>query len=457
MKKTFPNGFVWGAATSSYQIEGAWNEDGKGLSIWDAFCHDAKTVNRCETGDIACDHYHRFHEDVELMKELGIRSYRFSVSWPRVMPDGRGKINPAGLDFYGRLVDELLAAGIEPCCTLYHWDLPLALQYRGGWLNPQTAEAFAEYAGVMADYFGDRVKRYVTINEPQCIVYMGHSSAEHAPGCRMDTESLLAISHHVLLAHGLAVKVLRSKRDDLEIGFVSTGRICYPETDDPQGRDAAYDKTFAIEYGAGFTHNWYLDPIVFGNYPEGELPETYRRFVDSVPPEELAIIHQPIDFIGLNVYFGDMSDSRGEIVDSPVGTARTAIRWALTPMSMKFGLLHLYRRYGLPLYVTENGQSCNDRVFVDGKVHDPDRIDYMWRYLDAMYEAMEEGVPVKGYYHWSLLDNFEWQSGYDDRFGLVFVDYAHGNERIRKDSFHWYKELIEKNELINAKYSSAEL
>ena len=442
---SFPKDFIWGTATASYQIEGAWNEDGKGESIWDAFAHRPGHIRRDENGDIACDHYHRVDEDVELLKELGVRSYRFSVSWPRVLPEGRGRINQKGLDFYSGLVDKLLAAGIEPCCTLFHWDLPLALQRRGGWLSRETAEAFAEYAALMADCFGERVKKYITLNEPQCYITMGYAEGTHAPGCRMDTESLLAIGHNMLLAHGLAVKALRQHAPWAEIGFCSTGHVCCPANDTPEGRKAAYEATFADD-GRGFSHSWYLDAIVFGHYPENFSAE-HNAFAHSVAESDRKLIAQPIDFIAVNLYNGDIVDECGKVVERTPGHPRTALKWSVSPEAMRFALLQLYERYGLPLYVSENGQACNDRIFLDGRVHDPDRIDYLTRYIAAMRSAMDEGAVVKGYYHWSLMDNFEWHSGYDERFGLVFVDYADKCRRIKKDSYFWYASLCKEGEL----------
>ncbi|MBQ0146414.1 MAG: beta-glucosidase [Lachnospiraceae bacterium] len=440
--KKFSKDFVWGTATSSYQIEGAWNEDGKGPSIWDAFSHREGNVERNDNGDIADDHYHRLKEDIALIKELGVGSYRFSVSWPRVIPEGRGKINYKGLDFYGRLIDQLLAAGIEPCCTLYHWDLPLALQRQGGWMSKQTAEAFAEYAGVVTEYFGDRVSRYITINEPQCIVTMGHEWGVHAPGCKLDKESLLGTAHNVLLAHGMAVRKIREINPKAEIGFVSTGYTCYPQNETPEGKKAAYETSFGINESWGFSFNWYLDAIVKGHYPECDMPEENRRFIESVSAEDMEIISQPIDFLGLNVYNGDMTDDDGNVVERAPGSARTSLKWAVSPKAIKYALMQNYERYGLPMFITENGQGCNDRIFLDGKVHDPDRIDYLRRYIGAVGDAIDEDVPVRGYYCWSLMDNFEWHSGYDERFGLIYVDYENGCRRIPKDSYYWYKELV---------------
>lgn len=438
-----PKNFVWGVATSAYQIEGAWQVDGRGMSIWDAFCRREGAIQGGETGEIACDHYHRYPEDIRLMKELGIHSYRLSLSWPRILPEGKGKINAAGLDFYDRLVDALLEAGIEPCVTLYHWDLPLRLHQKGGWLNPDTAFAFAEYAQAAAERLHDRVHRFVTLNEPQCSTQLGYGTGLHAPGCKADNDTQLAVAHQLLLAHGRAVQALRGVDSHCQVGIASTGDIAYPVEDTAENRQAAYEANFRTDDRWGVSHHWYLDPVILGHYPEESLPQWAEEFLETVPSEDFKIIAQPLDFLGVNLYNGFPVDRSGNRVKRPSGTPRTAMRWAVSPKAMRYGLEFLYQRYGLPLYVTENGQSCNDRVFLDGKVHDPERIDYTRRYLMEMEKAMDAGVPVKGYYHWSFMDNFEWSSGYDEHFGLVYVDYAHGLTRIPKDSFYWYQEVIQ--------------
>lgn len=439
----FPRDFLWGAATSAYQIEGGWDADGKGPSIWDHFCHTPGHIHNNETGDVACDHYHRFREDVALMKELGLKSYRFSINWPRVLPQGSGPVNPAGLDFYRQLTDTLLEAGIEPCVTLYHWELPLALHRRGGWLNPETARAFGQLASVVAQALDGRVRKYITLNEPQCATGLGYGAGSHAPGSRTDVTTQAAAAHHLLLAHGYAVQALRAASTaPVQIGIASTGSLFYPSQDTPENRAAAYEATFSPASGWPFSHSWFLDPVVLGHYPETGLSSELEQFVRWVSPADWKLIHQPLDFLAANIYSGDELDAQGRPVPRPTGWPRTALRWSLSPASIRYGLAFLYQRYGLPLYVSENGQSCNDRIFLDGKVHDPDRIDYMQRYLLALGDALSEGVPVKGYYHWSLMDNFEWHSGYDERFGLIFVDYANGQRRIPKDSFYWYQQLI---------------
>lgn len=442
----FPKDFVWGAATSSYQIEGGWDADGKGPSIWDDFCHTPGKIHNDETGDTACDHYHRFREDVALMRELGIGSYRFSISWPRVLPQGAGPVNPAGLAFYSDLVDALLEAGIQPCVTLYHWDLPLALHRRGGWLNPETAKAFGQFAAVIAKAFDGRVTQYITLNEPQCSTGLGYDAGVHAPGCKTDLLTQAAVAHHLLLAHGYAVEALRANSSGpIQVGIASTGTMIYPSENTAENRALAYEATFRPGSSWTFCHSWFLDPAILGHYPTEGLPQPIAEFVASVPQSDLDQICQPLDFLTVNIYSGDEMDSQGKPVPRPTGWPRTALRWSVSPESIHYGPAFLYQRYGLPLYISENGQSCNDRIFLDGKVHDLDRIDYLQRYLTALHAALDEGVPVRGCYHWSLMDNFEWHSGYDDRFGLIFVDYANGQRRIPKDSFYWYQAMIRKN------------
>lgn len=443
----FPKDFLWGAATSAYQIEGGWQADGKAPSIWDDFCHRPGHIQRDETGDIACDHYHRYREDVSLMKELGISSYRFSINWPRVISNG--KVNKAGLDFYDRLVDALLEAGIEPCVTLYHWELPLALHERGGWLNPDTTTAFGALAQCVAERLRGRVKRYITLNEPQCSTSLGYGSGIHAPGCRTDALTQMAVAHHLLLAHGYGVQAIRAADSGCQVGIASTGRVCYPAR--PEALEQAREAMFRCDDSWAFTHHWYLDPVILGHYPQGDWPEPMRGFLSRVAEADLKAIAQPLDFLAVNLYNGDAIHSEGQVAPRSAGAPRTALRWAVAPEAMGYGLTILYDRYGLPLLISENGQSCNDRIFLDGKVHDPDRIDYMHRYLLSMERAMEAGVPVLGYYHWSLMDNFEWSSGYDDRFGLIYVDYANGCRRIPKDSYYWYQGVIRTGRLPNLK------
>ena len=441
----FPKDFVWGAASSSYQIEGAFDQDGKGLSIWDVFCRKPGAIKNGDTGDVACDSYRLYKRDVEMLTQLGAKAYRFSISWPRILPDGTGAVNQKGLDYYDALVDLLLEKGITPHITLYHWDLPQTLQDRGGWLNRDTAKAFAEYAGLVVHHLGERVRHYTTLNEPQCFIGLGYGSGLHAPGLQLPLEQQLTCMHNALLAHGLGCKAIRQQSPaGVQVGIASTGRVCYPSFDTPERRKAARAATFAVsENDWSFTHNWFLDPALLGHYPEN-APGALGRFAAQAAADDLAIIHQPLDFLGINLYNGHEVDENGAYIPRYPGFPRTSLKWPVTPEAIRFGCLWLYERYGLPIYITENGQACNDRIFLDGAVHDPDRIDFLHRYLLALEKAMQEGALVKGYFHWSLMDNFEWHNGYDERMGLFYTDFV-TQRLIPKDSATWYANLIRQN------------
>ena len=441
---SFPKDFIWGTAYASYQVEGGWNEDGKGLSIWDDFCHAGGHIRNDDTGDVACDSYHRYLEDVALIKEMGVKAHRFSLSWPRIIPDGTGEVNEKGLAFYDRFVDALLEAGIEPWITLYHWDLPSALQAEGGWVNRKIVDAFARYAEVVGRHFDGRVHCYMPINEPQCITKLGYGTGEHAPGLQLSDLEIAQAMHHLTLAHSQAVKALRAASSvPLTIGTVTCGTLCYPNADTEAAEQAAYEASFRLSAASlhewCFTHNVFLDRIF---YPKqwDDAPEFLHRYWESQPESDWEAMEKP-DFIGLNVYNGSMTDADGQMAKLPAGYPHTAIGWPVSPEVMYYGPRHLYKRYGLPIIITENGLSCNDWVHLDGCVHDADRIDFLTRYLRALCRSMESGVPVKGYLHWSLMDNFEWAEGYKDRFGLVYVDYATGR-RIPKDSAKWYAEVV---------------
>jgi len=443
---SFPKDFLWGAACAAYQCEGAWDADGKGPSVWDDFCHDTGKghVVNDDTGDTACDSYHRYAGDIALMKRCGIQAYRFSVSWPRVIPDGVGEANEAGLAYYDRLIDALLEAGIEPWVTLYHWDLPSALQAEGGWLNRGTVDAFGAYAAVLARRFDGRVRTYITVNEPQCAAGLGYGSGEHAPGLKLSAPEVAKCMHHLVLAHGVAASALRKNSSvPLKIGPSPCGRLCYPAADTPESREAAYDASFRLyENDWTFTFNIYMDAVMFHTYGDG-APAFLKEFERTVPQSDWDLVERP-DFFGVNVYSGTPVDANGAYVKPRPGVPLTATKWRVTPEVMHYGPLNLYRRYGLPMYITENGQSCNDRVFLDGKVHDPDRIDFLHRYLLELRKGIDEGVPMRGYLQWSFLDNFEWARGYDERFGCVYVDFE-TQERILKDSAFWYADVIKSN------------
>ena len=442
---SFPKDFIWGAASSAYQTEGAYNEDGKGLSIWDEFTRLNGVIADGENGDVACDTYHRFAEDITLMKQLGIKAYRFSLNWPRILPEGRGPVNEKGLAFYDTLVNMLLENGIEPMITLYHWDMPISLHEQGGWLNRDIIYAFEEFSALVARHFSDRVKTFIPLNEPQCFVCLGYERGIHAPGLRLPLSGIFTCIHNSLLAQGLSIKALRENSPaDVKIGVASTGRLCYPANDTPQGCDAAEKSSFVVSgFDWLFSHNLFLDPLVLGRYPDCDI-EGLDTFAAAVSEQDWQIIRQKVDFIGLNVYNGREVDDTGADVKKAPGFPRTAMKWPVTPKVMRFGIRYIYNRYHLPIMITENGQSCNDRIFLDGQVHDADRIDFLHGYLSELKKACADGVPVTGYLHWSLTDNFEWHNGYDERFGLIFIDYA-TQRRILKDSAHWYAELIANN------------
>lgn len=446
---SFNNNFVWGAATASFQIEGAAYEDQKGLSIWDTFCREEGKIYCGHNGDVACDHYHRMEEDVKLMAELGLKAYRFSVSWSRILPEGTGEICQAGIDFYNRLIDTLLKYDITPYMTIYHWDLPYALHKKGGWLNDEIVKWFADFAAILSKNYADRVKHFITFNEPQVFVGCGYKVGEHAPGYKLCDFELLQIGHNVLKAHGAATKALRENaKTPIEVGIVMATCPSIPETEtapDIKAAYAAYNRANLDNYI--FTDPYWLDPIVFGHYPE-EVMKTCGHLMPKITEEDMALIHQPLDFIGNNIYRGHYvkADMNGnpEYIGLKVGIPRTAIGWEITPEALYWGAKETTDRYHLPYYITENGMSAHDAVSLDGKVHDPNRIDYLHRYLQGLKRAASEGIDVRGYFTWSFLDNFEWAKGYGDRFGIVYVDYE-TQKRTVKDSAYWYQTVIESN------------
>ncbi|MCL7453020.1 MAG: GH1 family beta-glucosidase [Anaerolineae bacterium] len=448
---TFPQGFAWGAATASYQIEGAASEDGKGLSIWDVFSHEQGKIDGGDTGDVASDHYHRWREDVALMAGIGLKAYRFSISWPRLLPEGRGAVERRGLGFYDRLVDGLLAAGIEPWVTLYHWDLPHALHLQGGWLNPAISDWFAEYTAVVVDALSDRVSHWMALNEPHVFVDHGYLSGGHAPGLRLDLAAGLQAGHNSLLAHGKAVQTIRARaKKPPTIGVAQVGAVRAPASEAPEDVAAAREAMFAINPSTHFNHAWFGDPMVLGEYPE-DLLQHFRRDWPSIRPGDMETICQPLDFYGLNVYFAEAAVGAGHRVEPGTGPqgrgdrpGYTMMGWPVWPESIYWGLRFLWERYELPLVITENGLANTDWPHLDGRVHDPQRIDYLARYLLQVKRALDEGVDVRGYFVWSLLDNFEWARGFRPRFGLVYVDYEDQQRRL-KDSAHWYRQVIETN------------
>lgn len=443
----FKKDFAWGAATSSYQIEGAFGEDGKGLDIWDVFVREPGRVAEGHTGDVACDHYHRYKEDVAVMKEMGLKAYRFSINWSRVLPEGVGTVNEAGIQFYSKLIDALLEAGIEPYITLYHWELPYELYKKGGWMNEEIVEWFGEYAALISERFSDRVTHYFTLNEPQCFVGLGHLTGLHAPGLKGPVRDTFQMAHNILKAHGRAVQRLRERaKQPLVIGYAPTSGMTYPETDKPEDIEAARQSLFSLPEVSNWTWNvtWWSDPVLFGKYPE-EGMELYGPWLPRITDADMKLISEPIEIYGQNVYNGKCvrmgRDGKPEYVKRYDGYPRTANNWPVTPESLYWGPKFLYERYGKPIYITENGMSAHDVVALDGKVHDPSRIDFLARYLGALKRAASDGVDIGGYFQWSLLDNFEWHCGYTERFGLVYVDYE-TQKRIWKDSAYWYQKTI---------------
>lgn len=446
----FAKDFVWGAATSSYQIEGTGRDFGKGQNIWDVFTKEPGRVYEGHTGDIACDHYHRFREDVAYMKELGLKGYRFSIDWSRVLPEGTGKVNEKGIDFYNALIDELLEQGIEPYITLYHWELPYEIYKRGGWMNPEIVEWFGQYARLVAERFSDRVKYFFTLNEPQCFVGLGFLQGCHAPGVKAPLRDTFEMAHNALKAHGRAVQMLRAYgKQNVQIGYAPTSGMCYPEKETPKDIEAARKALFALPDDlSNWTWNvsWWSDPVILGKYPE-EGMKKYEKYLPVITDEDMKLISQPIDFYGQNIYNGRCirmgTDGRPEEVRRPAGFPKTATNWPVTPEALYWGPKFLYERYRKPIYITENGMACHDTVSQDGKVHDPNRIDFLARYLKNLKRAAEE-IDIRGYFQWSLMDNFEWDKGYAERFGIIYVDFG-TQERIWKDSAYWYRDLIRRN------------
>lgn len=445
----FPAGFTWGATTSAYQIEGAWNEDGKGLSIWDAFVRQPGRIERGETGNVAADHYHRWQQDLTLMHELGLQAYCFSIAWTRVQPDGYGKVNPAGLDFYQRLVDGLLELGIQPWLMLYHWDLPLALQERGGWAERDTAFRFADYAHIIARHLGDRVRYWVTHNEPAVIAFLGHFTGEHAPGIQ-DPVIALRAAHHVLLSHGYGVQALRAILPaSAQLGIILNLYPVYPASDSLEDQQAAqlYD---AVQ------NRLFLDALLRGQYP-ADLLHHFTGLFPEAHEGDLETISEPMDFLGINYYtravvrYAQNSlPLQAELV-YPEGNEYSQM-WEIYPQGLYDLLIRLHVDYrDAPLcpvdwYITENGVPVPDGVDFDGRVRDERRIRFLRRHLRALHRAIQAGVPIRGYFHWSLLDNFEWAYGYRMRFGLIYVDWE-TQQRIIKDSGRFYAEVIRRNAL----------
>ena len=432
---SFPSDFIWGAATASYQIEGAAQEDGRGESVWDRFCATPGKVRGGDTGEVACDFYHRYRDDVKLMRELGLDAFRFSIAWPRVMPGGRGAVNEKGLDFYDRLVDELLANEIEPFATLFHWDTPQALEDAGGWTDRATAEAFAEYAEVVATRLGDRVQHWITHNEPWVHAWIGHAWGTHAPG-RTSEKDAVAAAHHLLLSHGWAVDAIRRASSGARVGITLNLAQAYPASDTPEDEAAAYQVD-------GEGNRWFLDPIFRGSYP-ADLLERSEMVAPFVQDGDLEAISAPLEFLGVNNYFRFVvsAGAEGPRMEANPEAQHTDMGWEVYPEGLRRLLVRVAKDYAPPaIYITENGAAFGDVRVHDGRVHDPERTSYLETYVTAVSKAIAEGAPVKGYFVWSLLDNFEWAFGYSKRFGIVYIDFP-TLERVPKDSFYWYRDLL---------------
>jgi beta-glucosidase len=431
--------FKWGVSTSSYQIEGAANEGGRAPSIWDTFSRIPGAVTNGENGDVACDHYHRYNEDLDLIKWLGVDVYHFSFAWPRVIPSATGAINQAGIDFYDRLIDGALERGIEPWPTLYHWDLPQAAQNKGGWNNRDCAYWFAEYAHELAVRFGDRVKNWVTINEPFCSAWLGHLYGVMAPGIK-DLQTGINASHHLLLGAGLATRALREVSSDFKVG------ITLNFTPAITLGDSAED-AMAVQLADGFDNRWFGDPVFKGSYPK-DIVEAFGKEV-PIHPGDMETLSTPLDFLGLNYYSRQTVAYDPSVKPLPYkqvtapGVERTGMGWEVHAGTVTELLERIHNDYApKEIYITENGSAWDD-VVIDGKVDDLNRVSYLERHLDAMFKAKEAGVPINGYFAWSLIDNFEWAYGYAKRFGLIYVDYA-TQKRIPKSSAHYYRERIKR-------------
>ncbi len=444
----FRNDFVWGTATASYQIEGAATAEGKGKSVWDMMSHWDGRVYENQTGDSACDHYNRYKEDCSLMKEIGIKGYRFSISWPRVIPEGTGKINQKGLDFYDKLVDELLASGVEPWVTLFHWDYPHSLFCKGGWLNPDSSDWFADYTKIIIDKLSDRITKWMTQNEPQCFLGLGHQDAYHAPGLKLDFPEILLATHNALLAHGKSVKIIREgAKKKPTIGAAPVGITLIPYTNSPEDIEACRKAMFTITKKDLWNNTWFADAMIKGEYPADGL-KLFEKDLPVIKPGDMEIISQKLDFYGANIYHAEQvkyhPEKGHEIIPFKPGHPWTTMDWKIVPEALYWGPKFLYERYKLPIVITENGMANMDWVALDGKVYDPQRIDFLKRYLCEFEKATDDGVDALGYFVWTLIDNFEWAFGHKQRFGLIHVDFE-TQKRTIKESAYWYKKVIQTN------------
>lgn len=452
--KQFPKDFLWGAATAAYQIEGAIDEDGRGASIWDTFSKIPGKTHNGDTGEVACDHYHRYEQDIEIMEEIGLEGYRFSFSWSRLFPQGDGVRESRGFAFYDRLIDGLIAAGITPMATLYHWDLPQALQNKGGWLNRDTVTAFGEYATSVAEYFGDRVKMFAPINEPWCVTWLGYGLGVHAPGIA-DRSKAFKVAHHTVIAHATAVIAMRRVRSDLKIGpVVNQAQYIPDDRNDPE-------QVRAAEILDGVQNGWWMDAMFKGTYPDILVKEFGHEFEDVILDGDMQLAQVKNDFIGVNYYFDnpvrkpdpskifefDLSSIFGLNIDGSPDGELTDMGWPITPTGLTGLLVRWHREHGdglPPIYITENGCAYPDGPDSEGTINDQRRIDYLEKHIGAVHDAISQGVPMAGYFQWSLMDNFEWAFGYAKRFGIVYVNFE-TQERRLKESAHWYSTVIKNN------------
>ena len=446
----FRDDFVWGVASSAYQVEGRDPEDGCGKNIWDTFAEEGRILDG-KDAYTACDHMHRYKEDYKLMKLLGIKAYRFSMSWARILPEGTGKVNEKAIAMYRDMILSMKENGSEPYITMYHWEFPQALQDKGGWLNEDVIQWFGEYAKVVAENFSDICEYFITLNEPECFVGLGHLSGVHAPGLKLPYKDVFKIAHNALRAHGQAVINLRKYASrPIKVGYAPTCGMAYPATDSPEDIEAARKTLFGFHQPMdNWTWNvaWFNDPVFLGKYPEEGLKK-FAEYLPEITDEDMKLISQPLDFMGQNIYNGYMmrqgEDGEPEYVNREAGAAKTAAGWPVTPECFYYGVKFLYERYHLPLYITENGMSCHDDVSLDGRVHDPNRQNFLDLYISALQRANDDGADVRGYFLWTFLDNFEWDKGYTERFGIVYVDFK-TQKRIVKDSAFWYQKIIESN------------
>lgn len=446
----FPKDFVWGVASSAYQIEGRDKEDGAGVCIWDTFAKEGR-VFEGQDAMVSCDHIHRYKEDFALMRLLGVKHYRFSLSWSRILPNGVGQVNQKAIDLYRDMILEMKKNGITPYITMFHWEFPQALQDKGGWVNRESVEWFENYAKVVAENFSDLCEYFITFNEPQCFIGLGNLTGVHAPGLTLPIRDTFQMVHHMLMAHGKAALALRRyAKGAIKVGYAPTCGVAYPASDAPEDVAAAKKVYFGLGndiHNWTWNVSWFSDPVFLGAYPK-EGMEKYKEYLPEITKEDMELIAQPLDFMGQNIYNGYPvragADGEPEYVSRVPGHSKTAVQWPVTPECLYWGVKFLYERYQTPIYITENGMSCHDMVSQDGKVHDQNRIDFLDAYLSRLSQVFEEGVDFRGYFLWTFLDNFEWEKGYNERFGLVYVDFA-TQKRIPKDSAYWYQKVMETN------------